>query len=354
MAESAEAGPGATARSRPVVVVLEAEGAHRAFPQVEAAADVRYATAGTLAGALPGADVLLLWDFFSGALREAWPHADALRWIHIAAAGVDTLLFDELAASDVQVTNARGVFDRPIAEFVLGSVLALAKDTPRSVRLQDARRWQHRETERIDGAHALVAGTGAIGRETARLLRAVGMRVSGAGRTARGGDPDFGTVHASADLADVAGDVDYLVLAAPLTDQTRHMVDEAVLRALPPRARVINIGRGELVDTDALVAALRAGIARGAGVSGAVGDGELAIAGAALDVFETEPLPPGHPLWGIESAILTAHMSGDAAGWRDELARQFEDNFALYAGGTHPGVLHNVVDKQRGYVSGRG
>lgn len=347
MAESAEAGPGAAARSRPVVVVLEAEGAHRAFPQVEAAADVRYATAGTLAGALPGADVLLLWDFFSGALREAWPHADALRWIHIAAAGVDTLLFDELAASDVQVTNARGVFDRPIAEFVLGSVLALAKDTPRSVRLQDARRWQHRETERIDGAHALVAGTGAIGRETARLLRAVGMRVSGAGRTARGGDPDFGTVHASADLADVAGDVDYLVLAAPLTDQTRHMVDEAVLRALPPRARVINIGRGELVDTDALVAALRAG-------SGGGGPGALAIAGAALDVFETEPLPPDHPLWTIDSAIITAHMSGDAAGWRDELARQFEDNFALYARGTPPAELHNVVDKQRGYVSGRG
>ncbi len=327
--------------AEPVVVVLQSEDAPRRFPEVEQqAAEVRYTTADDLARHLPGADVLLLWDFFSGALRDAWPHADSLQWVHIAAAGVDTLLFDELVDSDVVVTNSRGVFDRPIAEFVLASILAFAKDVPGSLRLQSESRWRHRETERIDGAHAMVAGTGAIGREIAGLLTAVGMRVSGIGRVARADDPDFGIVHASDDLAAVAGDVDYLVLAAPLTDQTRGMVGPDVLRALPARARLINIARGELVSTDDLVAALR--------------DQEHGIAGAALDVFETEPLPSDHPLWSIDTALVTAHMSGDAAGWRDRLADIFVDNFRRYAAGGAPGsgtsALLNVVDKKRGYV----
>ncbi|QDQ98758.1 D-2-hydroxyacid dehydrogenase [Tomitella fengzijianii] len=341
-----------------VVVILESDAAPRRFPRVEESADVRYTTAENLSRDLPGADVLLMWDFFSGALQDAWPHADALRWVHIAAAGVDTLLFDDLVASDVTVTNSRGVFDRPIAEFVLGSILAFAKDLPRSLRLQSQSRWQHRETERIEGAHAMVVGTGAIGREIARLLRAVGMRVTGVGRTARDGDDDFGTVHASGDLASVVGDVDHLVLAAPLTEQTRRLVDAAVLRALPPRARLINIARGELVVTDDLVAALRKGM-QGDGMQdggeqdGGEQDGNAqGIAGAALDVFETEPLPADHPLWSIDTAILTAHMSGDAAGWRDRLAEIFVDNFERYIRAADPGALHNIVDKHRGYVHG--
>src|SRR5699024_5945770 len=134
--------------AEPVVVVLQSEDAPRRFPEVEQrTAEVRYTTADDLARNLPGADVLLLWDSFSGALEDAWPHADSLRWVHIAAAGVDTLLFDGLVASDVVVTNSRGVFDRPIAEFVLAAVLAFAKDVPRSLRLQSESRWLHRETE---------------------------------------------------------------------------------------------------------------------------------------------------------------------------------------------------------------
>ncbi|WP_182358434.1 D-2-hydroxyacid dehydrogenase [Tomitella gaofuii] len=338
--------------AQPTVVVLESDDAPRRFPRVEAAADVRYTTAANLGRDLPGADVLLMWDFFSGALHDAWPHADALRWVHIAAAGVDTLLFDELVASDVAVTNSRGVFDRPIAEFVLGSILAFAKDLPRSLRLQSQSRWQHRETERIEGTHAMVVGTGAIGREIARLLRAVGMRVTGVGRTARDRDDDFGIVHASADLASVVGDVDHLVLAAPLTDQTRGLVDAEVLRALPPRARLINIARGELVVTDDLVGALKDGMQGGGAGSGDHGGDTPGIAGAALDVFETEPLPADHPLWSIDTAILTAHMSGDAAGWRDRLDEIFVDNFERYVRASGPGELQNIVDKHRGYVRG--
>lgn len=120
---------------------------------------------------------MLLWDFFSKAVRDVWSAAGSVEWIHVTAAGVDTLLFDELRDSDVVVTNAHGVFDRPIAEYVLGAVIAHAKDTRRSLDLQRQHRWQHRETRRVTGSRALVVGTGGIGRETARLLRAAGLEV---------------------------------------------------------------------------------------------------------------------------------------------------------------------------------
>lgn len=285
-----------------------------------------------LGAALRGADALLLWDFFSPALREVWGAADRLRWVHVAAAGVDTLLFDELRASEVVVTNARGVFDRPIAEFVLGAVLAHAKLVHESHDLQREHRWRHRETRGVQGARALVVGTGGIGRETVRLLRAVGMEVAAAGSSARS-DPDLGPVVASSDLAEHVGDVDYLVNAAPLTPATRGLVDARVLAALPPSAHLVNVGRGATVVEEDLLAALRRG----------------ALDGATLDVFATEPLPPDSPVWDAPGVVVSPHMSGDVVGWRDTLARQFVDNAQRWLDGQ---PLRNVVDKQRGYVRG--
>ncbi|MFD1214757.1 D-2-hydroxyacid dehydrogenase, partial [Arthrobacter sp. GCM10027362] len=151
---------------RPRVVVLAAENQPRPhnLERLKARADVVLTDAAGLPAALPGADVLFLWDFFSPALRAAWPRADALRWVHVAAAGVDAVLFDELRASDVAVTNARGVFDAPIAEFVLASVLAHDKQLHLSKSLQRQGLWRHREPARTAGSHALVVGTGGIGR----------------------------------------------------------------------------------------------------------------------------------------------------------------------------------------------
>ncbi|OZF31946.1 hydroxyacid dehydrogenase [Rhodococcus sp. 14-2483-1-1] len=315
----------------PVLVVLHAGDLPGGLESVAEVADVRYATADTLADAVDGADALLLWDFFSPAVESAWPRCGSLKWIHIAAAGVDSLMFDELVESDVVVTNSRGVFDRPIAEFVLAQILAFAKDSERSRALQHSKIWQHRETERIDGAHAMIVGTGAIGRAIAALLSAVGMSVSGVGRTAREGDRDFGTVYASDDLADEVARADYLVLVAPLTEQTRGLVDDSVLTAMKPGARVINVGRGELLDTEALLKHLGSGH----------------ITGAALDVFETEPLSADHPLWTAENVILTPHMSGDASGWKQRLAEVFADNARRYFRGE---PLLNVVDKKLGFV----
>lgn len=315
----------------PVLVVLHAGDLPDGLESVAEVADVRYATADTLADAVDGADALLLWDFFSPAVESAWPRCGSLKWIHIAAAGVDSLMFDELVESDVVVTNSRGVFDRPIAEFVLAQILAFAKDSERSRALQQSKVWQHRETERIDGAHAMIVGTGAIGRAIATLLSAVGMSVSGVGRTAREGDGDFGTVYASKDLANEVARGDYLILVAPLTDQTRGLVDDSVLAAMKSGARVINVGRGELLDTEALLKHLGSGH----------------ITGAALDVFETEPLSADHPLWTAENVILTPHMSGDASGWKQRLAEVFADNARRYFRGE---PLVNVVDKKLGFV----
>ena len=225
---------------------------------------------------------------------------DRLEWIHVTAAGVDTLLFDELRDSDVVVTNARGVFDRPMAEYVLGAVIAYAKDSRHQLRPATAPRVAHRETRRITGATALVVGTGGIGREIARLLRAAGMVVRGAGRRAVADDPDFGEIVDSANLAAEVGWCDHLILAAPLTAATRGLVDAQVLAAMKPDAHLINIARGPMVDESALLEALTA----------------RRIGGATLDVFNTEPLPPDHPLWDAPNVTITAHMSADAVGWR--------------------------------------
>jgi phosphoglycerate dehydrogenase-like enzyme len=273
-----------------------------------------------LADALPGAEVLLVWDFTSGAVREAWPAADSLRWVHTASAGVDRLTFPGLLESDVTLTNSRGVFDRPMAEYVLGLVLAMAKDLPGTFAAQARREWLHRETEPIAGRCAVVVGGGPIGRAIAGLLGAVGMDVELVGRR------EFD------DLPRLLPRADWLVLAAPLTDATRGMLDAATLALLRPSARVINVGRGALVVEPDLVDALQTG----------------RIAGAALDVFAREPLPADSPLWTLPGVIVSPHMSGDLIGWRQELVEVFRDNLARYRAGE---PLRNVVDKTLGYVT---
>lgn len=328
------------AHARPTIAMLTAPG--QAPPadlaRIEQLADVRVCTAQTLPDALAGADVLLLWDYFSRALKDTWgPATEALRWVHVCAAGVDALLFDELAASNVVVTNARGVFDEPIAEFVLGSILARDKLIHQSMDLQRERQWRHREPRRTAGTSALVIGTGAIGRAIARLLAAVGIRVTGAGRLSRTDDPDFGTVIATDDLVEHVGQFDTVVVIAPLTPQTDNLIDARVLAAMRDDAHLVNVGRGRLVDEPALVDALRAG----------------SIGAASLDVFVTEPLPADSPLWGMPNVAISAHMSGDVVGWKDELSRLFLDNLERYlsAGPADPApMLRNVVDKYRGYV----
>ncbi|QIJ62854.1 D-2-hydroxyacid dehydrogenase [Streptomyces sp. JB150] len=281
-----------------------------------------------LAARLPEADALLVWDFTSHAVREVWPgEGPRPRWVHTASAGVDHLMCPELTVSDTVVTNARGVFEQPIAEYVAALVLAMAKDLPGTLESQGRGEWRHRETLRVAGTRAVVVGSGPVGRTVARLLKALDIRTAIVGRTPRTG------VHGPDDLDRLLARADWVIAAAPLTDDTRGMFDTRRFGVFQPSARFVNVGRGALVDEEALAAALA----------------KRWLAGAALDVFATEPLGPDSPLWRVPGLIVSPHMSGDTVGRLDELGAQFVELFERWAAGR---PLFNVVDKRRGYVPG--
>ncbi|MFF7972748.1 NAD(P)-dependent oxidoreductase [Streptomyces sp. NPDC007905] len=311
----------------PTLLVLDADPPPR-LGRLTGRARIVHTDAAGLAGRLPAADVLLVWDLTSHAVREAWPgDGPRPRWVHTASAGVDHLMCPELAASDTVVTNARGIFDQPIAEYVAALVLAVAKDLPRTLELQRERTWRHRETRRVAGTRACVVGSGPIGRAIARTLKALEVTTALVGRVPRTG------IHGPGDLDRLISRADWVIAAAPLTEQTYGMFDARRFGVMQPSTVFVNVGRGQLVDEDALAEALR----------------RRWIAGAALDVFATEPLPRASPLWGLPGLIVSPHMSGDTVGWRDELGVQFVELYERWAAGRS---LANVVDKKRGYVPG--
>ncbi|WP_166269016.1 D-2-hydroxyacid dehydrogenase [Marinobacter caseinilyticus] len=319
----------------PVVTVLTAPGEPEppGLNALRARAEVRFASdEDSLRATLPGTQVMMVTDFRTEALVAAWPEADQLEWIHATSAGVDALMFPALIDGPVKVTNARGIFDRTIAEYVLCTILMFAKDFPHSIRLQLEHRWEHRDTERAEGKRVLIVGAGSIGRQIARLVGAIGLVPHGIARSARSDDPDFEAVHGNDELFDQLALADYVVIAAPLTPQTEGLFDSRAFEAMKSTARLINIGRGPVVNTADLLDALNYHM----------------IAGAALDVFEEEPLPSDHPLWAMENVIMTAHMSGDFIGWRRALTDQFLDNFDRWQAGD---ALFNEVDKRLGYAA---
>jgi phosphoglycerate dehydrogenase-like enzyme len=294
--------------------------------------DLRFAPdVGALRDVLSGAEIVFAWRPQRGLLQAAWDRAGDLRWIQSASAGVDALLFDDLVASQVVLTNARGVFDDAIAEWVVGVLAIFAKDLVGILERQGRTEWLHRETERLAGRRVLVVGVGTIGRAVARTCAALGMQVRGVGRTARAGDELFGAIHGVEELTEALPWADVVVDVLPGTEETRHLFDEAAFAAMNPWARFVNVGRGSTVDEAALVRALAEG----------------RIAAAALDVFEQEPLPPSSPLWSMPNAIVSPHMAGDFAGWREAVVELFVENLERYLTGR---PLRNVVDKARGYV----
>lgn len=321
--------------SAPTVLVLH-DGNPPSGPsmrRIEELTQVQYTDEAQLAQHIPQADVLFAYHFTSAALSAVWEHAQRLKWIHVAAAGVDPFMTTSMRQSQVTITNSRGVFEQAIAEYVLGQVLSFAKDFPGSLRRQQEQHWDHRESERIAGTRAVVVGTGPIGRAIARLLSSANITVTGSGRRARTEDPDFGTVCAQEQLPDVVQHVDWVVCAAPLTEATQGMVNAELLAAMQSYARLINVGRGELLVTEDLVEALRTG----------------RIAGAALDVVDPEPLPAQHPLWEMPQVMITPHNSGDFVGWREALVEVFEENLTNWVADR---PLQNIVDKTLGYVPG--
>lgn len=278
-------------------------------------------------------------DIFAGfSLKpEQFAAGRRLKWIHCLAAGVNQLMRDDIRRSDVLITNSRHVHAVTMAEHSLGLILALARRVPSAVRYQQQKHWAQQEIwdevphpMEINGRTLVIIGYGAIGQTLARRARACGMRIVGVKR-----DPSRGGEHAddvvgAGQLQAVLGEADFVVLAAPLTPETQGFVGSQQFAAMKRSAYFINIGRGALVDADALVSALR----------------QKTIAGAAIDVVAVEPLAPDNPLWEAPNLLITPHLSAVSERlWQRHAALLF-DNLDRYFAGRE---LLNVVDKQRGY-----
>ncbi|MGH2467388.1 MAG: D-2-hydroxyacid dehydrogenase [Candidatus Limnocylindrales bacterium] len=276
------------------------------------------------------ADAILVWHGRGRDIEAAWPAAGRVRWIHAASAGVDKLLTPAILASEVVVTNSRGVFDGPMAEYALALMLHFAADLGPTLEAQRERRWAPRQYRRLAGRTVVVVGAGPIGRAVGRLAQAFGMTVRLVGRTARP-DPEWGRIEAAADLASLLPEAAFVILVAPATPETHGLFGPAQFAALGPGAVLVNIGRGALVEEGALLEALRSG----------------RLGGAALDVFAEEPLPAGHPLWSEPGVLVSPHMAGDFAGFEVALLARFREELEAWLAGR---PLRNVVDKQAGYV----
>ncbi|MGH7453447.1 MAG: D-2-hydroxyacid dehydrogenase [bacterium] len=258
-----------------------------------------------------------------------------LRWLHFGAAGIEKSLSAKLVRSDVVVTNARGIHGDRIAEFVLGAILFLANRFDLAARGQFEKKWRQKEMVKsrfaLAGKTAGILGMGAIGTEIAKLCAAVGLQVIGLRRQPNLPKPEnVAEIFSPAQIDEFLGLADFVVLALPLTVETRGLLSAERLCAMKPSAYFINIGRGDLVDEQTLLELLQ----------------ERKIAGAVLDVFQTEPLPEDHPFWQLENVFVTPHISGNFAEYVDRVGEQFAENLARYVRGE---PLLNVVDKERGY-----
>jgi len=282
---------------------------------------------------LADCDVVFHYGHPRDALSANWALTERLRWVHVGGVGIDWTLFPELVESGVALTNSRGVFDTTLPEYLLTLMLALVKDLPGTLAAQADREWRHRLLRPLAGGHAVIVGAGSIGRAAGALLRSMGVRVTLVGRSERDGNPGEGRIRAVADLAQLLPEGEWLVVLTPLTPETRGLIGPAELAALPSGARVVNIGRGPVLQETALIEALQSG----------------ALAGAALDVFEREPLDPESPLWDMPNVIVSPHIGGDVIDTPAAFSESFLANLRRYIAGES---LENVVDKRLGFVPG--
>ena len=254
-----------------------------------------------------------------------------LRWVHATSAGageqVRKAALPAEALQRVAITTSSGVHAVPLAEYAILALLAVAKELPRFVEEQRAKAWPevHRPLRELDGQTLFLVGLGDIGRETARLGKALGMRTVGFRRT-QGPPPEWvDEVHGPERLAELAGRADAMVVSLPLTDQTAGLIDRATIDRLPASCIFVNVGRGGVVDEPALIDALR----------------ERRIAGAVLDVFATEPLPEDSPLWTLPNVLVTPHAAALSARENERIVELFVDNLRRYLDGR---PLRNVVE----------
>ena len=282
---------------------------------------------------LPDTDIFVGYSLRPTQLTEA----KKLKWIHSTAAGVAQLMYPELRDSGIMVTNPSGIFSVPMAEHTMGLLLALARNFPDSVRGQDRGEWVQQQlwdkpqhlTE-LNGQVLLIVGFGSIGREVARRARAFDLRVWGVTRSGEGDSALAEKIVPAKELHAVLSEADYVLIAAPETAETKHLFGEAELMRMKPGARLINVGRGSLLDELALIRALQTG----------------KLGGAALDVTPTEPLPAESPLWKAPNLFITPHTSAVSDRlWHRQTALLME-LLELWFGGKE---LFNRVNFAKGY-----
>jgi len=303
---------------------------------------VNLSVEGLADGPVDDVEVLLRGWLVAEAFDRLLARAPHLTWVHSATSGVERALTPAARERDVLVTNARGVFSRPIAEHVLLMILAVSRHLPELLELQRERTWQPLEGRELRELTIGIVGYGSLGRSVASLASAFGARVVAMRRHPEGAaagvendsgfpfEPRVDRVVGPDRLHELLAESDIVVLAAPLTPETEGMIDEAAVGAMKRDAWLINVARGRLVDDTALVRALR----------------DNRIGGAALDTFRDEPLPPGSPYWELSNVILTPHTAWSSARVLDRSIDLFCDNLVRFSRGE---PLRNVVDPAAGY-----
>jgi len=316
--------------NRPLVLVVSSED----DPQLKMLDEIPHVTGSSVAAfaqAAAEAQAILHWSGSRELLRSVFLAAPKVRWVHSRSAGLDKTLFPELVASDVPLTNGTGVFSQSLGEFALAAILFFAKDFHRMLRNQCAERWEQFDVEEIAFQTAGIVGYGDIGRAVARRLHAMGMKVLALKRHPPADpDPFIAEFYTPQDMAAMLGHCDYVVVAAPLTPETRHMISDAQFAAMRPNAVILNVGRGPVIDQAAMVRALT----------------EKRIRGAGLDVFEKEPIPAGDPIWKLDNVLLSPHCADHTKDWLNDAMLFFLKQYGRFEKGE---PLENVVQKQLGY-----
>ncbi|HMF90092.1 MAG TPA: D-2-hydroxyacid dehydrogenase [Candidatus Angelobacter sp.] len=278
-------------------------------------------------------------DIFIGwSLRpEQFNAAKKLKWIHSPAAAVHQLMFPEVIKSNVRVTNSSPVHGPVVAEHAIAVLLALAKRLPQAMQYQAKRVWaqdklwnEHPRPREVEGATVAVIGVGGIGSEFIRRAKALGMKTVAVRQNPGKGTAGADEVYSTSQLDQVLARADYVLLSAPVTPATTTLINASRLAKMKPDAYLINVGRGTLVDETALIEALKA----------------RRIAGAALDVFEEEPLPEGSPFWSLSNVLITPHTAGVTEGLWERHYRLIAENLRRFCDGQ---PLKSEVDKQQGY-----
>lgn len=341
-------GPGGVPAAIALTPILSARYRVRDLEAIQAAAPgsrlVTISFDGHPDGPLDDVEAMLRGHLPADVFDRILARAPRLRWVHSATAGVERVLTPASRERGLAITNARGVFSRPIAEYVVMMMLAVSRRLPELLELQQERTWQPLEARELRDVTVGIVGLGSIGRAVGALASAFGCRViatrrrpeAGTAATDGGGDdPYLGSamldrVLPPERLPELLAESDFVVLAAPLTTETVGLIGDASIAAMKPGAWVINIARGELVDERALMRALREG----------------RLGGAVLDTFRDEPLPPGSPLYDTPNVIITPHTSWSSTRVLERSVELFCDNLRRFA---TDAPLVNLVDPSAGY-----